>query len=159
MEQRGAACGELARTTDRFDETNEARSCLTPLLQSRPMQLGRCQRHRQTESRELCRHRGPPMKQRTRRRVVWCKSRSVPKQSFEIEHARSEPEHPSLYGARHHVRGARNARQCRAVDDRGPNGIQNYVDAGHLARQRLERQHALAVPTIAATRECDREKY
>lgn len=99
------------------------------------------------------------MKQRTRRRVVWCKPRSVPKQSLEIEHARSEPEHPSLYGARHHVRGASNAGQRRTVDDRVPNGIQNHVDAGHLARQRLERQHPLAVPTIAATRECDRKKY
>jgi hypothetical protein len=73
------------------------------------------------------------------------------------EHPRSEPEHPELHGARHHARRTGDARQRGAVDKRSPDCVQNHVDARHLSRQRFVRQHALAVPTVTAPRECDFE--
>jgi len=46
------------------------------------------------------------------------------------------------------------ARQRDLVDKGLPDRIQNHVDAGDFSRQRLERQHPLAVPTITTTCEC-----
>ena len=80
-------------------------------------------------------------------------------QSLEIEHPRSEPEHPDLHGARHHARRTGDARQRGAVDKRPPDRIQNHVDTRHLSRQRFERQHTLAVPTVTAPRERDLEHH
>lgn len=93
------------------------------------------------------------MKQRTLRSVAWRPPRAVPIQPLEIEHARSEPEHPELDRPRHDARRAGDARQRDSVDEHLPDGIQNHVDARHLSGQRLERKYALAVPTIATTRE------
>lgn len=45
------------------------------------------------------------------------------------------------------------ARQRGLVDERPSDRIQNHVDAGDLAGQRLEWQHSLAIPTITTTGE------
>jgi hypothetical protein len=46
------------------------------------------------------------------------------------------------------------ARQRGLVGEGLSDRIQNHVDAGDLSRQRLERQHPLAMPTVTTT--CER---
>lgn len=96
------------------------------------------------------------MQERALRSVVGRSARSVSIQALEIEHPRSEPEHPELHGARHHACRTGNARP-RGADKRLPDRIQNHLDARHLSRQRFVRQHALAVPAVMAPRERDLE--
>lgn len=81
-------------------------------------------------------------------------TRSVTIQPLEIEHPRSESEHPDLDGAWHDVRAVRDARQRGLIGERLSDRIQNHVHAGDLARQCLEWQHALAMPAVTTT--CER---
>lgn len=99
------------------------------------------------------------MKQRALRRIARRLPPSMPIQPLEIEHARAEPEHPDLDGARHDACIGRDARPCNPVDERLPERLQNHVDACDLSRQRLEGQHALAMSTIATTCERDLERH
>jgi hypothetical protein len=159
-EQRGAARGELARTTRCVDESNQPSGRLAALFRTRPTQVRRRERHRGAEPpRELRRHRGPTMQQRALRSRARCPPRSMPIQPLEVEHSCAEPEHPDLEGPRYDARRAGDGRQRGAVDNRVRDCTQNDVDAGHFPRQRLERQHALAVPTIATARDRHRENH
>jgi hypothetical protein len=94
------------------------------------------------------------MKQRGLRRIARRSTGTVPVQPLEVEHTGSEPEHPALDGARYDARRAGDARQRHLVDRRLPDRVQDHLDARYFSRQRLERQHALAMPTIAAA--CER---
>jgi hypothetical protein len=94
------------------------------------------------------------MKQRALWSVARRSTSAVSIQPLEIEHACSESQHPELDGACYNARSAGDARQSAPVDKCLPDRIQNHVDARDLPRQGLERQHALAMPTIATT--CER---
>jgi hypothetical protein len=149
-----AACGELAGTTRGSNESDQAPRCLASLLQSSPMHITRRGRHRARPSREPRRYGGPAMKQRALRSIAQRSTRTVPIQPLEIEHTRPESEHPHLDSARYDARAVGDARQRDIVDESLSDCIQNDVDASDLARQRLERQHPLAMPTI--TTPCER---
>jgi hypothetical protein len=153
-EHLGAACGELGWATRCLHESNQALRRLASLLGSRPSHIRHRRRHRANPPRELRRHRGPTMKQRALRSVPWRSTRSVPIQPLDVEHTRSESEHPDLDGACYDARGVGDARQRDLVDKSLPHRIQNHVDAGNFPWQRLERKHPLAMPTIATT--CER---
>ena len=155
-EHRCPALGESAWTARCLHESDQAHRGFAALLRSGPTHVGHRRRHRRAEpSCELHGDRRPTLQERALRSVVGRSARSVSIQSLEIKHPRSEPEHPELYGARHHACLTGDTRPRGAIDKRLPDRIQNQVDACHLSRQRFERQHPLAVPTLAAPRESD----
>jgi hypothetical protein len=98
-EQLGTVCGELVWTTRSVHELNQASRGVASLLGCRPTQIGRRGRHRASPPRELRRHCGPTVEQRALRRVARRSTRSVPIQPLQIEHTRTESEHPDLDGA------------------------------------------------------------
>jgi hypothetical protein len=69
---------------------------------------------------------------------------------LKIEGACAESENPALDRGWHDTATLGNALQGNSVGKSLRNGIQNDTDAGDLARQRIARQHSLAVPTTAA---------
>lgn len=80
-------------------------------------------------------------------------------QPLKIEDSRAESEDPALERAPGDANAFRNARQRHSVGDCLANRIQDDLDAGDLARQRIARQHALATPASTTARQRHRERY
>ena len=99
------------------------------------------------------------MNQRALRRIGRCSARSVPIQTLDIQHARSEAQYPDLDRARDHARRTSDAHQRSPVDECLCDRIEDYLHAGDLSRQCLVRQHALAMQTITTARERDVENH
>jgi hypothetical protein len=159
-EPRRAARGDLAHAADALDERDQSRGCVAPLLGGGPMQICHPWQGRTAElATELDHHRGPAVEQRTRSCVARCAPRAVPIQPLEIEGACPESEDPDLDRAGRHAVPLRDAGQGNAVGESLSDCIQDHLDAGNLARQRLERQDSLAVPATAAARQRHREHH
>lgn len=82
----------------------------------------------------------------------------MPVESLEIEGACTEPEHPAPDRARHDAALLGDARHGDSLGEHLRDRIHDDLDAGDLARQRLARQHSLAVPTTAAARQRHRQR-
>ncbi len=155
MEPRCASRGGLARSAGSLDEAHQSRRRVASLIDSGTLHIGHPW---QRSDAELGRNRSPAVEHR----ALWCVTRrvarAVPVEPPEIEGPCAESENPAREGARDNADALRDTRQRSSVENHFGDGIQNDLDAGHLARKRIERQHALAVTAIAAARQRDQER-
>ncbi|MEK7285617.1 MAG: hypothetical protein AAB114_07145 [Chloroflexota bacterium] len=77
----------------------------------------------------------------------------MPIQLLEIEEPRPEPENPAPEGARRDTGAMRDARHRTPVGDDGRDGVDDDLHTSDLSGKRIERKQALAVPTIATSRQ------
>ena len=158
MEPRCAPRGDLARAAGTLDEADQSRRRRAPLVDRGPSHIGHpWQRGGAELPAELGGHRSPAVKHRALGALARCASPSVPVEPLEIESSRAESENPALDGACDDADALRDARHRSSAGHFG-DGIQNDLDPRDLARKRIERQHALAVPAIAAAPQRDRER-
>lgn len=156
-EPRSTERGNFARTPSGLHESDQSRRRFAPLLGGGPMQISHPWQRRGAElSTELGGHGSPAVKHRARWCVARCASRSVPIEPLEIERSRTESEHPARDGACNDADAPRDARQRYSVGQHLRNGVDDYLDTGDLARQRVERQHALTV--LATPAACQRHQ-
>lgn len=154
MEHSSALRGELARTSGALDELDQSRHRLATLLGSRPMQVCHPGQGRTAEpATELDEHRGPAVKQRALPCVAWGPTRAVSVEPLEIEESRTESQEPAPDGVCHDATMLRDTPQGNSVRHRLSDRIENDLDAGDLAGQRIEGQYALAVSATAAARQ------
>jgi len=159
VEPRSSACSELARAARSVDQVEQPRRRVAPLLGDGPPAIGHPRHRRDAEpATDLDDHGGPSMQHRALRCIVWRASRPMSVEPLEVERACAEPEHPALERARRNANALGDTRQ-RAAPNQVGDGAQDDLDAGDLARQCVARQHPLAVPAVAATRQRHRERH
>jgi hypothetical protein len=108
---------------------------------------------------ELSRYCSPAMEHRARWRIARCASCSVAIQPLEIENSCPESEDPALERAAGDTHASRNARQRHSIGERLADRFHNNLDTSDLARQRIARQHALAMPAATTARQRHGERY
>lgn len=153
-EPRGTQCGDRARATRPFEESNQSRRCFASLLDAGPTQVSHHRRYRGAQlSLELSRHRGPAMERRARWRITRCTPCAMAIQLLEVEHACPEAEDPTLDCPSGDADACGDAGRRPPVSERVTHRIQDDLDAGDLAGQRIPGQHALTVSAAAAARQ------
>ncbi len=95
---------------------------------------------------------------RTRRRPGWREHRSVPHEGEQIEEPRTEPHHPQANGQGTDVITSGDVRDRSALLD-GRDRREDHLDAGDLARERIIRQHTLAMTAVPASGKRDRKHH
>lgn len=153
------ACGKLARAASSVDQVEQTRRRVAPLLGGGPTDIGHPRYRRDAEpATDLDDHGCPSVQRRALRCIVGRASRPMSVEPLEVERACSEPEHPALERARRNANALGDTRQRAGAEQVG-DSAQDDLDAGDLARQRIVRQHPLAVPAVAATRQRHRERH
>jgi hypothetical protein len=154
-EPRRAAGGDLANATCAVDERDQSRRCRAPLLERGLARIRRARLGRGGERiapAKLDADSIPALEHRAPRRVARRAARPVPIEPLEIEGACAESENPAPDRGRHDTAMLGDALQGNSVGESLSDGVQNDVDTGDLAGQRIARQHALAMPATAAAR-------
>jgi hypothetical protein len=79
---------------------------------------------------------------------------------LEVEGSRTESKDPAREGTSGNADAARDARQRDSVGEHLADRIQDHLDARDFARQRIARQHALAVSAAVTScqRHCERHE-
>lgn len=154
MEPIGAQRSDLAHPTGTLDEGDQSRCSLAPLRDGGPLQVRHPRQLRGTEPpMRLDPYRTPAVEHRALGSIAGRALCPVPVEPLQIEQSCTESEHPALDGARSDAGAPGGARHGSSVGECLRNGIQDDLDPGDLARQRIAGQHSLAMPALSAARE------
>ena len=157
-EPRSAERGDLVGTAGALDESDEPRRRHEALLRGGPADISRERRIVRAGpiATELDDDRRPALEQRSRRRVGWSATCPVSLEPLKVEAACPQTERPAPDRARGDTATLGDVGHRRTIREHLGNRIEDYLDAGDLARQRVAWEYALSVPAIVAA--CQRHR-
>ena len=158
-EQRCAEGGDLAGASRTVNEPDEPGGRVAALVDGQPVRVGggRSVRGAGSVAAELDGDRRPALEQPAHRSAGRRSSPAVPVEPLEVKRPRTEPEHPAPQRARRDPDALGDARHGCVLGENPGGGIENDLDAGDLAWQRITGEHPLAVAAVAAARERHRQ--